>query len=95
MIRIERHEEVPPRHGKWRWSCPRYRLSGVSSTPLRDACRALLAAGAPPSESAGRYRSGHSEPDLIVSSIELGARLEPRSSGGFDDRSDDELEEAA
>ena len=39
MIRVELGGEVD-RHGRWRWTCPRYGLRGVSGRqPLLDACR--------------------------------------------------------
>ena len=40
MIRVELGEEVKW-HGRFRWTCPRYALSGISRQPLLDACREI------------------------------------------------------
>jgi len=63
VIRVECGEEVN-RHGKWRWTCPRYALRGVSRQPLLDACREIRRMGGDPKEIAGLFREARSVPDL-------------------------------
>jgi hypothetical protein len=87
MIRIERHAEVAPYHGKFCWTCPRFKLEGRSSQPLLDACRAIKSLPgirkAVLRESAAIFREGHAEADLVVSSISYGASI-TAGSAGFD-----------
>jgi hypothetical protein len=87
VIRVERHEETSP--GRWRWTVPAFGLAGSSNTPLIDACRKIVRARGPLQESAAIFRARGSEPDLTVGSVESGAKLTVRSTGGFDYRGDD------
>jgi len=61
MIRVEVGEEVD-RHGKWRWTCPRYGLRGISKTPLLAACRQIQSMGGDPASLVGLFREARSTP---------------------------------
>jgi len=62
MIRVELGEEVN-RHGKWRWTCPRYALAGISKSPLLDACRQIKRMGGDTTAAVGLFREARSVPD--------------------------------
>ena len=63
MIRVELGGEVD-RHGRWRWTCPRYGLRGVSRQPLLDACREIKRMGGDTAEAVGLFREARSTPDM-------------------------------
>jgi hypothetical protein len=63
VIRVELGEEVG-RRGKWRWTCPRYALMGVSRAPLLEACRAIKSISGDTSERVGLFREVSSIPSL-------------------------------
>jgi hypothetical protein len=66
MIRVELGEEVN-RRGKWRWTCPRYALAGVSRQPLLDACREIKRMGGDPASLVGLFREARSVPSSTCS----------------------------
>ena len=66
MIRVELGEEVN-RHGRWRWTCPRYALRGVSRQPLLDACREIKSMGGDTALLVGLFREARSTPDMTCS----------------------------
>jgi hypothetical protein len=66
MIRVELGEEVN-RRGKWRWTCPRYGLAGISRQPLLDACREIKRMGGDTSVAVGLFREARSVPSSTCS----------------------------
>ena len=79
MIRVELGEEVN-RHGKWRWTCPRYALAGISRQPLLDACRGIKRMGGDTKATVGLFREAHSVSDSTCS-VGWGARHTVDESG--------------
>jgi hypothetical protein len=72
MIRIERGREVAP--GIWEYAIPELGLSGRSSAPLLDACRAIQAIlGDPCHRQAGIWREGLDQPDMVCP-VDVGAK---------------------
>ncbi|MGY2987694.1 hypothetical protein ACVI1K_005041 [Bradyrhizobium sp. USDA 4508] len=71
---------APAPAGKWRWRCDAPALSGVSRQPLLDACRELQRIGADPSERAGLFWPGRTQPSLTCE-IAVGAGLTVNEAG--------------
>ena len=71
MIRVELGEEVN-RRGRFRWTCPRYALRGVSRAPLLDACREIGRMGGrvPPRYWAYSGDGARSVPDCRLAALD-------------------------
>jgi hypothetical protein len=66
MIRVELGEEVK-RRGRWRWTCPRFAVGGISRQPLLDACREIKRMGGDTADIVGLFREARSTPDATCS----------------------------
>ena len=83
MIRVIRGKEAGA--GRFEFSIPSLKISGISHQPLLDACRLIIQAGGDPGTECGLFRPGRDDPDLTVSSVRAGAELttkESRFGGG-------------
>jgi hypothetical protein len=62
MVRVE-IEELPDRHGMYRYNVVGMSVEGRSRSPLSDACRAIKRMGGDTSERAVAFRVGRTNPD--------------------------------